>query len=284
MQSYYQPTTSTWEPLDTLLIPFNRGVRFGDGLFETIVVREGNVIALDLHLARAALGCRMLRLEPQSVSELENIQSYISGLGVNFNNGVARWYCWRVGEGSYKPESGSCFQLLTFESLELPLSIQWVRGGVNSLSYSPGLLGEIKTLSNISYVLAAQDAEEQGFELGLLANKQYRVIESMRGNLLFGNGGDIFSIHPKLNPKRGVAIQLVANELSQAGIKAEPVELLLDDLEKVEWMVSLNVRRCELFYSVEGVLTTFGLPPMPVIRSLEKVYGQELPPIPIQKS
>ncbi|PYG96105.1 aminodeoxychorismate lyase, partial [Arthrobacter stackebrandtii] len=40
----------------------NRGLAYGDGLFETIAVRGGQPSLLDGHLARLALGCQRLAI------------------------------------------------------------------------------------------------------------------------------------------------------------------------------------------------------------------------------
>ncbi len=41
----------------------DRGLQYGDGLFETMRVHRGAVRLLDFHLARLLIGCRRLRFE-----------------------------------------------------------------------------------------------------------------------------------------------------------------------------------------------------------------------------
>ena len=47
-----------------------RGFQFGDGLFETVAIRQGKPCLWQAHLARLALGCRRLRLPLPDFSRL----------------------------------------------------------------------------------------------------------------------------------------------------------------------------------------------------------------------
>ncbi|MEO6185399.1 MAG: hypothetical protein ABIP38_11580 [Steroidobacteraceae bacterium] len=42
--------------------PLDRGLQYGDGLFETMVVRQGRIRFEALHRARLARGCQVLRI------------------------------------------------------------------------------------------------------------------------------------------------------------------------------------------------------------------------------
>ena len=44
--------------------PADRGFTLGDGLFETLAVRDGKILRLEKHLRRLGHGCEVLRLPP----------------------------------------------------------------------------------------------------------------------------------------------------------------------------------------------------------------------------
>src|SRR6185312_4038779 len=55
-------TPARWidgQPAEALPIT-DRGLHYGDGLFETLAVREGRIRRLDMHLDRLRLGCERL--------------------------------------------------------------------------------------------------------------------------------------------------------------------------------------------------------------------------------
>ena len=58
----------------------NRGLRYGDGLFETIKLREGRIILCDEHLARLWKGMNMLKFAIPKLFSPDKIESGIIAL------------------------------------------------------------------------------------------------------------------------------------------------------------------------------------------------------------
>ena len=59
----------------------NRGLAYGDGLFETIAVRGAQPSLLDGHLARLALGCQRLAINTDLALVRDELLRYASQLG-----------------------------------------------------------------------------------------------------------------------------------------------------------------------------------------------------------
>lgn len=59
----------------------NRGLAYGDGLFETIAVRGARPSLLDGHLARLALGCQRLAINADLALVRDELLRYASQLG-----------------------------------------------------------------------------------------------------------------------------------------------------------------------------------------------------------
>src|SRR5690606_17825197 len=57
-------------------LPFDdRGLAYGDGLFETVLVRDGNAVLWEQHLKRLMLGCEVLDIPAPSRDQLDAILS-----------------------------------------------------------------------------------------------------------------------------------------------------------------------------------------------------------------
>lgn len=82
----------------------NRGLAYGDGLFETIAVRAGRPSLLTQHLDRLALGCQRLAIEADLPLIRDEIIAYASQLG----EGVAKLILTR-GDSlrGYAPAAGA---------------------------------------------------------------------------------------------------------------------------------------------------------------------------------
>src|SRR5690242_17037059 len=53
--------------------PGNRGLRYGDGIFETMRLKEERLLFFARHMERLSLGLELLQLRP-ALSELNNIR------------------------------------------------------------------------------------------------------------------------------------------------------------------------------------------------------------------
>src|SRR6478752_5259235 len=92
--------TLNGEPLAAGVSPFDRGLHFGDGLFETIACRKGKARFVSLHLERLMLGCERLRINLGNVDLVRReLRSLASAAGdalikviVTRGEAVARGY------------------------------------------------------------------------------------------------------------------------------------------------------------------------------------------------
>ena len=80
-------------PADALTLG-SRGLAYGDGLFETIAVRDGGIPLLARHMARLAEGCRRLSIPLDLMLMNSELQAFARQLG----DGVAKLIVTR-GEG-----------------------------------------------------------------------------------------------------------------------------------------------------------------------------------------
>ena len=68
------------QPADSVPLK-DRGLAYGDGLFETVAVKAGQPVLLDRHLQRLDEGCRRLALVVDQVLVRSEVQAYAAALG-----------------------------------------------------------------------------------------------------------------------------------------------------------------------------------------------------------
>src|SRR5690606_28159028 len=87
----------------------NRALRYGDGLFETMLWKDGNIRFLDLHIKRLQQGMQTLQLEEYTKFDAFFVRSKTEEL-IRKNNMLGqqvrvRLVIFRAGGGTYAPET-----------------------------------------------------------------------------------------------------------------------------------------------------------------------------------
>jgi 4-amino-4-deoxychorismate lyase len=147
--------------------PRNRGLAYGDGLFETMRVHRGRVPLWPRHLARLREGASRLGIALASVDCMEaRIAEAIGGCGA----GVLKLLLTRGGGGrGYAPAVDSApAWLLSLHPMPAPprsgLLLHWCE---TRLALQPALAG-IKHCNRLEQVLARAEVERAGRDEGLM--------------------------------------------------------------------------------------------------------------------
>ncbi|MEJ0084065.1 MAG: aminodeoxychorismate lyase [Pseudomonadota bacterium] len=223
----------------------DRGLQYGDGLFETILVRNGRARFLDAHFARLDLGCQRLGIRFAASADLRAEitravahapAAAILKLIVTRGSGPRRGYAPR---GTFPPR-----RVLTLFAAPSPVSLMEgadARIASLRLAENPVLAG-IKHLNRLENVLAAA---EPGHEL---------VFESLlldaAGNIVCGTMSNVFTvIAGRLNTPpvdrcgvAGVMRSVVLRQAAALGIICEQRRMPLADFLAADEVFITNAR------------------------------------------
>ena len=150
----------------------NRGLAYGDALFETIKTLNGRILFWEDHYFRLMASMRLLRMEIPMRFTPEFLESQIIDL-LSFNESDSNSFrvkltVFRKHGGFYTPETNDINYLITADSLESDLYL------LNSSKYkielykdfyvNPGLLSTLKTNNKILNVLGSIYAKENQYD------------------------------------------------------------------------------------------------------------------------
>lgn len=171
-------------------VPFDdRGLAYGDGLFETVLVRDGKPQLWPEHMARLAEGCRRLDIACPQRSVLDALPAQADkGLSV-LKLIVTRGSGGRGYRPPDKNEPRLRWQIRPFS----PNSDHWRNGvGVRlcelRLAIQPRLAG-IKHLNRLENVLARQEWQDSRIAEGLLCDLEGHLVEATSMNLFWQRHG-----------------------------------------------------------------------------------------------
>lgn len=174
----------------------DRGLAYGDGLFETILVRDGKPLLLQEHLARMQRGCAVLGLDP----DIAELQSEIALMLVQAaaRETVLKIILTREANGrGYRPFTTACNRLLTLHPVpdyRASMPEQGIAMFVcrQRLARQPVLAG-LKHLNRLEQVLASREWPDDSYLEGLMLDTEGLVIEGTRSNLFAVIGGQLLT-------------------------------------------------------------------------------------------
>ncbi|QSS97326.1 aminotransferase class IV [Psychroflexus sp. ALD_RP9] len=177
----------------------NRGLNYGDALFETIRVINNSIMFWEAHYFRLMSSMRMLRMEiPMSFSpeKLENqIKDTIKANDLTEKPVKVKLLVARKDGGLYLPKSREVDVVITVEAIENSFFVNnkdhYVVDLFKDHFILAGMLSTLKTTNKITQVLASIFAEENSFDNCILLNEKKSVVEFTNGNLFLVKGKKI---------------------------------------------------------------------------------------------
>lgn len=182
---------------EVAISPNNRGLLYGDSVFETLRISSGKILFWEDHYLRLMASMRILRMEIPMEFTLEYLQDQIlNTASQTFPDATAlraRLTVFRNEGGLYTPSNLTVSFFITVSELKAPFYL------FNEKEYevelfkdhylNSGLLSTIKTNNKVIHILGGIFANENGFQNCLLLNEHKMIVEALNGNLflVFGN-------------------------------------------------------------------------------------------------
>ncbi|MFA7592985.1 MAG: aminodeoxychorismate lyase [Thiohalobacteraceae bacterium] len=251
-------------PGDSIAIT-DRGLQFGDGVFETLAVRAGRCEFWDRHLQRLMMGCAALHLP---APPMDLLAEEADRLVRDVRQGVLKIIVTRGsgGRGYRPPQAVVPTRILTLS--EWPdYPADWQAAGVavrlcaQRLGSQPALAG-IKHLNRLEQVLARLEWDDADIAEGLLCDPQGRVIEGVSTNLFSVQAGRLRTPSLEHCGVAGIMRAVVMEIARDAGIVCEVAPIDADTLYAADEIFLTNsligiwpVRRLEAWQRPPGLVT-----------------------------
>ncbi len=196
----------------------NRGFLYGDGFFETILVKNGNICLKAYHIERVRKSLRLLNML-ESINIDEILQSI--NLKQTFEQTRLRINFWRGGGGKYIPTKN---ELMFSYSIEPATHIIFCDSKpLKAVLYednkkADSKISQVKSLGAQLYVMASIFAQKNKVDEAIILNTRNEVIEFTTGNLFYVKNKKIYT--PKYAGQvTGVAQKFFLNEVEQSVIE-----------------------------------------------------------------
>ena len=218
----------------------DRGLNYGDGLFETMRLHAGAVPLLSRHLDRLRAGCTRLDLPYPGDAALEADVARLAAEGST--HGVVRLVLTR-GDGGrgYAPSAGATGRRIAALHPLPPAGPAAMSLGIcaTRLGHSAAL-GGLKHLGRLEQVLAAGEVAAAGWDEGLMLDESDRLVEATRHNVFFVRDGRILTPPLAGSGVAGVMRGLIVESLVAVGLAGGEATLRYHELHEIEGMFLSN--------------------------------------------
>ncbi len=199
-----------------LLAGSNPSFKWGEGLFETMKVHQGQIFFFEAHLQRLLAGCSVLGMDPE---QLEGRELEFLILELCFRNGCRESA--RVRLQVFRDEGEQTNFLV--EALPLPGTVNQFYQQGDAVAIFPygrksiDTLANLKTANYLLYALAARWARQQGLGDALVLNSENHVCDSSRANIFLVRKGELVTPPRTQGCIAGVVRGWLIGQLKEAG-------------------------------------------------------------------
>lgn len=217
-----------------------RALHYGDGLFETMLGRNGGARLFEFHMERLADGCRRLGIPQPDVGAIAgDLQRAIDFDGPS----IAKLLVARGGAGrGYKPDlaaaSQRCLFVYSLGSAPCELTVRWCESRYARNRQLAGL----KHLNRLEQVLAQAEFVDDENE-GLMLDTEDQVVSATAGNVFVVTDGVVTTPDLTHCGIEGVMRRFVLERARALDIPIRVASLSRSDIESADEVFVTNAVR-----------------------------------------
>lgn len=237
MMEYYNYNGKFYSNGSAVITESNRGLRYGDGLFETMKCIHGQLHFIDEHLSRLWKGMNLLEFNLPKLFTPSFLEEEILALvKKNGHNKTARirLTVFRGDGGLYDDIDHKPNYIL--QSWALPDdSGTWNSNGL-VLGIYPGVKKSLDILSNLKhnnflpYTMAAQFAKKQKWNDAVLLNTEGRICDTTMANIFLIKDGTMLTPSLSEGCIAGIMRRNILQQFKKNDTRFTECELTVDDL------------------------------------------------------
>ena len=214
---------------ENIIGPTNRGLRYGDGIFETIKFKNANIVLADDHFKRLWLGMRALQFSIPIHFSVEKLTAEINALikKNKLKEARIRITIIRSDGGIYDPKNDMPNYII--EAIKLPEDNGLLNNNGLQMCIYEDALKSIDTFSNLKtnnylpYFMGAKFAKNQYCNDAIILNSKRNICDSTIANIFFIKDKVIYTVALTEGCVAGVIRNWLINTLRILNYKVEEI-------------------------------------------------------------
>ena len=221
----------------------DRGLHYGDGLFETLAVFNANPPWFEAHYHRLVAGCERLAIpQPDKRVLLQEVKQAAAGqhravIKILLTSGSG-------GRGYRRPASPEPSRIVMRHAWPGYPDAFWQEGVAltlcqTRLGCNPALAG-IKHLNRLEQVLARNEWQNSDYTEGLMCDVQGNVIEGTMSNVFIVRDKALYTPRVTACGVAGVMRRWILNNAPRLDVEVHEVELSIQDIKQADEVMLTN--------------------------------------------
>lgn len=237
------------------------GVTRGDGVFETILVADGNPREIEAHLDRMQRSARLMQMPlPDRADWLRAVRAIVDVWPWGHERELAvKLVCTRgIDGGDGTPHGfamGSSIEAGTLRKRQHGVSAVTLERGYEPdlMERAPWLLLSAKTLSYAVNMAAMREAESRGADEVIFTAADGSVLEGPTSTVVLARGGELLTTPPSSGILEGTTQGALFRAAERAGWRTRAEKFPVADLHSADgvWLAS-SVRLITQVRSIDG--------------------------------
>lgn len=243
----------------------NRAALFGDGIFETMVYRNGRIRFSKEHEERLQAGLNQLKIIPSGLS-VQILEAYVKQQFPKESQLRIRWNVFRRGLGKYTPLDNSAQDLILIQPLDQPILTKSQAYISKDITIAPSPWSHCKTLNALPYVMANIERKEKGMDDVILLDIHGFVSEAGSANIFWVKENVFYTPSLSCNCIAGVGRRKIIEALQQEGAILEEGRFTVEELLRADQVFTSNVTG--VAYIAELGNRSYNTTPIPILELL----------------
>jgi len=234
----------------------NRGFLYGDGFFETIVLREGRIFFLEQHLDRALTAIAALQLKTDKAWNLDRLKTLLHKLWQENGSpqeAVFKWIVWRNSEGLYAPgKAENSHYLIELKPYRTAPAVKARAYLATTVTNVQTVYSSFKRLSALHYVMAGLEKNNRQADELILTDQQGNLSEATSSGLFWIQNDTIFTPALSTGCIEGVVRQSIFKWAKHYENSIEETTVPLSAIQPEATVFTANVAGLSLIEKLEN--------------------------------
>lgn len=219
----------------------NRKFLYGDGFFETLIVKNKAIQFWDDHCTRIQNACKALRLNFKQ-SLLNSIHEQLFQQISTSESYRIRIVFWRNSDGLYTPNDNE----IDFSIDILPFNTEFIKF-IDTISFAESIqiqnnIFSAFKINSLPYVMAGIEKKHRNIENLIILNTGNYICETISENIFWIKENTVFTPHLDSGCIDGIMRKNIIKFLKNESIRIEEGLYYKGDLKDVESIFLTNVR------------------------------------------